>query len=125
MKELYPDVKVLAPEEEGFDAPKAISKAASILQSHPDVAAAISTTGGGPTTWGGAQKETGRKIVAVGMDYTRVNLDLVKDGQVTAVIGQPLWDEAYGAAELLDKAVRGETIPWWTKLPAPFLTKDR
>jgi ribose transport system substrate-binding protein len=121
---LYPAVKVLAPEEEGFDAPKAIAKAASILQSHPEVVAALSTTGGGPTTWAGAQREAGRKIIAVGMDYTRVNLDLVKDGAVYAMIGQPLWEESFCAAELLDKIVRGEKIPWWTKLPAPFITKD-
>ena len=124
MGELYPKVRVLEPEEEGFDAPKAIAKAASILQAHPKVVAALSTTGGGPTTWAGAQKETGRKIIAVGMDYTRVNLDLVKNGEVYAVIGQPLWEESFGAVELLDKAARGEKIPWWTKLPAPFITKE-
>lgn len=124
MKELFPDVKVLVPEEESFDASKAISKATAILQSQPDVVAALSTTGGGPTTWAGAQREAGRKIVAVGMDYTRVNLDLVKDGAVYAVIGQPLWDESFGAAELLDKILRGEKISWWTKLLAPLITKD-
>jgi ribose transport system substrate-binding protein len=124
MKEKFPEVKVLAAEEEGFDPSKSIVKAVAILQAHPEVTAALSTTGGGPTTWAGAQKETGRKIVAVGMDYTRVNLDLVKNGQVYAVIGQPLWEESFGSAELLDKAARGEKIPWWTKLPAPFITKD-
>lgn len=125
MKELYPAVKVLAPEEEGFDAPKAISKAVSILQAHPDVVAALSTTGGGATTWAGAQKEAGRKIIAVAMDYTRVNLDKVKEGQMYAVVGQPLWEESFGAAELLDKIVRGEKIAWWTKLPAPFITQEK
>jgi ribose transport system substrate-binding protein len=125
MKEFYPDVRVLKPEEEGFDAPKAISKAVSLLQANPDAVAALSTTGGGPTTWAGAQKETGRKIIAVGMDYTRVNLDLVKEGRVYAVVGQPLWEESYGTVELLDKAIRGEKIPWWTRLPAPFITKDK
>jgi ribose transport system substrate-binding protein len=124
MKEKFPEVKVLAAEEEGFDPSKSIVKAVAILQAHPEVTAALSTTGGGPTTWAGAQKETGRKIVAVGMDYTRVNMDLVKNGQVYAVIGQPLWEESFGSAELLDKAARGEKIPWWTKLPAPFITKD-
>jgi ribose transport system substrate-binding protein len=124
MKDKFPDVTVLKAEEEGFDPSKSIAKAVSILQAHPEITAALSTTGGGPTTWAGAQKETGRKIVAVGMDYTRVNLDLVKSGGVYAVIGQPLWEESFGAAELLDKAVRGEKIPWWTKLPAPFITKD-
>lgn len=124
MKEKYPEVRVLKAEEEGFDPSKSIAKAVSILQAHPEITAALSTTGGGPTTWAGAQKETGRKIVAIGMDYTRVNLDLVKNGGVYAVIGQPLWEESFGSAELLDKAVRGEKFPWWTKLPAPFITKD-
>ena len=54
-----------------------------------------------------------------------MNLDQVKNGEVYAVVGQPLWHEAYGAVELLDKTLRGEKIPWWTKLPAPFITKDK
>jgi len=118
MHELYPRVTVLPPEEESFDQPKAIALATSLLQSHPDLTAAFSTTGGGPTTWADAQRQ------AVGMDYTRLNLDLVKSGDIYAVIGQPLWEESYGAAGLLDRAIHGEKIPWWTKLPAPFITKD-
>lgn len=121
----YPQVKVLPPEEESFDQSQSIAKAVAILQAHPDVVGALSTTGGGATTWAGGQKETNRKIVVIAMDYTRVNLDLVKDGQIYAVIGQPLWDESYGAAELLDKLVKGEKVPWWTKLPAPIITKDK
>jgi len=125
MKEKYHDITALAPIEEGFDAPAAISKCISILQAHPDINAAFSTTGGGPVTWANAKRETGRNLIIVGMDYTRVNLDLVKNGEIYAVIGQPLWEESFGAAELLDKAVRKEPIPWWTKLPAPFITKDK
>jgi ribose transport system substrate-binding protein len=125
LRDQYPEVKVLNSIEEGFDIPTAMGKAVSILQAHPDLLAAFSTTGGGPVTWAKAQKETGRKIIIVGMDYTRLNLDLVKDGEVDAVVGQPLWEESFGAAELLDKAARGEKIPWWTKLPAPLITKDK
>jgi ribose transport system substrate-binding protein len=124
MKEKFPGVKVLPPEEEGFDPSKSIPKAVAILQANPDLTGVLSTTGGGPTTWAGAQKETGRKVIAIGMDYTRVNLDLVKNGQVHAVVGQPLWEEGVGAVELVDKVVRGEKIPWWTKLPAPLIKKD-
>ena len=124
MKEKYPAVKVLEPNEEGFDTPSAIAKAVSIMRGNDDLAAAFSTTGGGPVTWAGAERETGRKIIAVGMNYTRLNLDLVKSGEVYAVIGQPLWEESYGSAELLDKLIKGKTIEWWTKLPAPFITKD-
>jgi ribose transport system substrate-binding protein len=125
MKQNFPAVRVLAPIEEGFDAPLAISRASAILQGNADIAAAFSTTGGGPVTWANASKETGKKVVIVGMDYTRVNLDLVKNGEVFAVIGQPLWEESYGSAELLAKLVKGEKIPWWTKLNAPFITKDK
>lgn len=125
MKEKFSAVKVLPSQEEGFDPSKGIARAVSILQANPDVVAAVSTTGGGPTTWAAAQKEVGRKIVAVGMDYTRVNLDLVKNGEVFAIVAQPLWDESYGAAKLLDQVIHGGKIPWWTKLPAPIVTKDK
>lgn len=124
MKARHPQVKVLPPEEEGFDPAKSIAKAAAIVQAHPEVVAALSTTGGGPTTWAGAQKETGRKLVIIGMDYTRVNLDLVSSGQIHAIIAQPLWHESFGTAELLATLARGGTVPWWTKLEAPLVTKD-
>ena len=124
MKESFPNIKVLPPEEEGFDPSKSIAKAVAILQANPDVNAAFSSTGGGPTTWAGAQRETKRKLTLVGMDYTRVNLDLVKNGEIFAVVGQPLWEESLGSAELLAKCAAGEKIPWWTKLPAPWIDQD-
>jgi ribose transport system substrate-binding protein len=125
MKELFPEIKVLAPQEEGFDPPNAIAKAVAVLQANRDVVGALSTTGGGPTTWAGAQKETGRKLCAIGMDYTRVNLDLVKNGEVYATVAQPLYEEAFKAVELLDRAVRGEKVPYENRLPAPLITKDK
>jgi ribose transport system substrate-binding protein len=123
MAQECPSLKVLKPEEEGFDPPKAIAKAVAIMQANPDIVAAMSTTGGGPTTWAGAQKETGQKIVAIAMDYTRQNLDLVKDGEMYAVVGQPLWDESFGAADLLLKMHNGEKVDYWTKQDAPVITK--
>jgi ribose transport system substrate-binding protein len=125
LKQHYPGIKVLAPIEEGFDAPAAIAKAAALIQGNPDLTGAFSSTGNGPITWAGAQKETGRKLRIVSMNYTRANLDLVKSGQVFGLIAQPLYEQSVVAAELLDKAVRKEKIPWWTKLPAPFLTQDK
>lgn len=124
MKEKFPTVKVLDPLEEGFDTAAAVAKAVSLIRGNGDLVAAFSTSGGGPLTWASAQRDAGRKLVVVGMDYTRVNLDLVKSGEVFAIVGQPLWEESTGSAELLDKLVKGQTIPWWTKLPAPFITQD-
>lgn len=124
MNEVCPNVTILPAEEEGFDPPKAIAKAVAIMQAHPDLIGALSTTGGGPTTWAGAQKETGKQIKAIGMDYTRVNLDLVKNGEVFAVVGQPLFEESKLAAELLKKMAAGEKVDYWTKLTAPTITID-
>ena len=94
------------------------------MQTHPDLIGALSTTGGGPTTWAGAQKEVGKKIVAIGMDYTQVNLDLVKAGQVYATVGQPLYDESKGCADLLYQMANGKTVPYWTVLDAPVITAE-
>ena len=117
MSAKYPRVKVLVSQEEGFEPTQAIPKAVSILQGNPNIVAAVSTTGGGAQTWSGAAHQTSRKVVIVAMDYTRVNLDLVKGGEVYAIIAQPLWDEAFGAADLLTKAARHEKLPWWTSCP--------
>ncbi|MCB0200741.1 MAG: substrate-binding domain-containing protein, partial [Anaerolineae bacterium] len=119
-----PEFTVLPPELEGPEPTQAIAVATSIIQANPDLVAALSTTGGGPTTWAGAQKETGKKIVAVGMDATRVNLDLVTDGEVWGLVAQPLYEETFGSAELLYKMANGEEVPYWTVLDAPLVTKD-
>jgi ribose transport system substrate-binding protein len=119
-----PDITVLAPQLEGPEPTQAIAAAVAIMQANPDLIGALSTTGGGPSTWAGAQKETGKQIVAIGMDYTQVNLDLVKDGQVYGIVAQPLYEESFGSAELLGKMAAGEEVPYWTVLDAPLVTAD-
>ena len=122
MNKYCPEITVLEPQLEGPEPTQAIAVAVSIMQANPDLIGALSTTGGGPSTWAGAQKETGKQIVAVGMDYTQVNLDLVKDGQIFGIVAQPLYDETEGAAELLAKMAAGEEVPYWTVLEAPLVT---
>ena len=122
MKQYCPDLNVLPVQLEGADPTQAIAVGVSIMQANPDIVAALSTTGGGPTTWAGAQKETGKKIVAVGMDYTRVNLDLVKAGQVWGIVAQPLYNENWGAAKLLGMLANRMTVPYNTVLSAPLVT---
>jgi ribose transport system substrate-binding protein len=124
MKAKYPNVKVLKPQVEGFDAPAAKAKAVSILQSDKTINAAFSTTGGGPVTWAGAQQSSGRKLTIIGMDYVQQNLDLVKSGQVYAVVGQPLFQEGAKTADLLAKLATGGTVSYENPLPAEIITKD-
>ncbi|MCW2951744.1 MAG: ABC-type sugar transport system periplasmic component-like protein [Conexibacter sp.] len=123
MKAQYPNVKVLKPQEEGFDAPAAKAKAVSILQSDPSINAAFSTTGGGPVTWAGAQQQSGKRLTIIGMDYVRQNLDLVSSGQVFAVVGQPLFQEGARTADLLDELASGKTVSYENPLPAAIITR--
>lgn len=120
-----PDVEVLKPQEEGFDVPAAKAKAVSILQANPDTVAAFSTTGGGPVTWAGAADQAGKRLTIIGMDYVRQNLDLVKDGRVFAVVGQPLFEEGAKTADLLDQLVAGDTVSYDNPLPATIITRDQ
>jgi ribose transport system substrate-binding protein len=124
MAQYCPGLTVLPAELEGPEPTGAIAVATSIMQANPDLVAALSTTGGGPTTWAGAQKETGKQLLAVGMDATRVNLDLVKNGEIWGLVAQPLYEETKQAADLLYKMVNGEEVPYWTVLDAPLVTVD-
>lgn len=124
MKESYPDVKVLDTIEEGFDTPTAIDRATAIMQANPDIAGAFSTTGAGPSTWAGAQENTGKSICVIAMDYSRVNLDLVKEGKIYAVVAQPLYQEFAQCAEMLDTLLRGGTVEYNNLLEAPLVTTE-
>lgn len=125
MKANFPDVKVLKAAEEGFDTPTAIQRATAIIQANPDITGAFSTTGAGPSTWAGAQKNTGKKICAIAMDYSRVNLDLVKNGEMYAIVAQPLYQEFAKCAELLDTLLRGGKVPFDNIMDAPIVTADK
>lgn len=127
MNSLYPEITVLEPEMEGFETSAGIAKASAILQAHPEINAAFGTTGGSPTTWAKAAEQAGYKpgdLIIVGMDYTRANLDLVKSGWVTALVGQPLYEETYKALEILVAHNKGEKVEYANPFPAPIITID-
>jgi len=121
----YKDIELLPAEEEGYDPAIAIEKATAIMQKYPKLVAGISTTGGGPSTWAGAQDATGRKLVAVGMDTTEVNLDLLTSDKVFGLIYQGITEEFYDAVKLADKALRGMEVGPIYYSKVDFVTKDK
>lgn len=123
MNTKYPGVTVLAPQVEGFDPPTAISKAVSIIQANPTIVGAFSTTGGGPTTWSGAEDQTGHKLTVIGMDYTRPNLDDIKAGKVYAVVGQPIYQEHQMAVDTIRDVICGKSVPFAVHPPSPIITQ--
>ena len=119
----FPKIKVYAPVEEGFDPPKAIAKAVAILLAHPDVKAAVSTTGAGPVTWAGAADQTGRTVFAIGPDATRPNLDAVRDGKIYAIAAQPGYEEHQMAVDMVAQKICGKNPKNFANdLPAPIVT---
>jgi ribose transport system substrate-binding protein len=124
IKANYPNMKVLAPMEEGFDPAVAESRIVALLQANTDVVAGFGTTGGSPITWAAAKRATGRKnVVVIGMDYSRQNLDLVKSGEIYGIVAQPLYEEHALAVDLLDKILRGEKVSFANPMQAPIVTK--
>jgi ribose transport system substrate-binding protein len=119
----FPDIKVLKPQEEGFDAPKAIAKAVAIIQGNPDLIGVYGTTGGSAATWSQAKEQTKNSdLLVIGMDYTQENLDLIRTDKIFGVIAQPLFDETKTCMDLLDKILRGEKVPYRTNLDSPVVT---
>lgn len=127
LHETCPTVNILKPQIETTDPAKAIAVTSAIIQGNQDISGAFSTTGGGATAWSKSAKETGNekgKIVIIGMDASRENLDLLVSGDVYALVAQPLYAEMYQAVTLLLEIKMGMPIPYENVLPAPLITKN-
>jgi len=122
MGQHFPNIKVLPPQLEGFEATAAKAKAISLLQGNPDIRGVLSTTGNGAQTWAGAARTTGRKLIIIGMDYMRANLDLVRSGEVYGLVAQPLYEEGAKTAELAVALSEGRAVPYHNPLPAKIIT---
>lgn len=103
LAEKFPGIKVVAHDQDSTENVKATQKAIDMIQSHPNLNAVFSSTGGGALSWSKAMEETGKqgKIIVISMDVTRENLDLVKSGKIYAVIAQGIYDEGYKGVKLV------------------------
>ena len=120
-------ITILDTELEGGEMDSATSINLAIIQAHPDLIGAFGLTGNSPLSWSGAATKAGKadgEIAIIGMDATEGNLDALEQGKVTAIVAQPLYEEAYKTMEYLDKIFRGEEVPAWTDLVAPIVTVD-
>ena len=118
----FPAIELLEPQLEGFEPSAAKAKAIAILQGNPAVTGAFSTTGNGAETWAGAKRTAHRDIKIISMDYTRQNLDLVKGGDVYAIVAQPLYEEGAAVADIGAQLARGEPVALRNILPARIVT---
>lgn len=120
-------IKLLDTVLEGAVVDEATAINLSIIQANSDILGAFGTTGNSPITWSGAAEKAGYadgELVLVGMDATEGNLDALEAGKVTALVAQPLYEEAQKTMEYLDTIFRGGEVPMWTDLVAPVVTVD-
>jgi len=120
----YPDLTTLEPQAVGGDPTKAIAQQTSIAQANSDLVGAFDTSGNGPLTWSTTQRDTGTAIVIISMDYTKANLDLVADGEVYAIVAQPLYEEHYLSSMALAEALCGDPLEYDNPLEAPIVRAD-
>ncbi len=124
IRDNYPDIKVLDPIEEGFDMAVAESRITSLIQANPDISAGFGTTGNSPITWSNACNNIGRDdILIIGMDYSRQNVDLVKNGKVFGIVAQPLFEIFQECAVILDAYIKGKPYQYENLLPSPVVLK--
>jgi len=112
---------------EGPEVVEATNKVTAVINSADDIVAGFGTTGGSPQSWSAAMENTGKTdLVVIGMDYTELNINLVKEGKITAVVGQPLYTEAQESAQSLYNIFNGEDYTvspekWFLELDAPLI----
>lgn len=115
---------------EGVEVVEATNKVSAVIQSNPDIVGGFGTTGASAQSWAAAMTNTGKTdLVVVGVDYVELNLNLVEEGAISAVVAQPLYDEAKISAETLDALFNGEDFSgseedWRVTLEAPLATTD-
>ena len=127
MAKVCPSVVLLDTQLETTDPAQAIAVTSSIIKANPDLTGAFSTTGGGATAWATSAKENGLavgKLVIIGMDASQQNLDLVKSGEVYALVGQPEFQEMYESVVLLLDHRMGLVVPYANTLPSPLIFKN-
>jgi ribose transport system substrate-binding protein len=121
------NIRILPVQLEGGVVDQATAVNLAIIQANRDIIGAFGTTGNSPITWADAATKAGKRdgeMVIIGMDATEGNLNYLEQGKVTAIVAQPLYEESYKTMQYLDTLLRGGTVPYWTDLDAPIVTKD-
>jgi len=120
----FPALSTLEPQAVGGDPTGSIAQQTALTQANPDLVGAFDTSGNGPLTWSTTQRDTGKELVIISMDYTKANLDLVDSGEVFAIVAQPLYEEHYLGSMALAEALCGDELKYDNALAAPIATAD-
>ncbi len=111
---------------EGFSEEEAYSRCTDYIKNTPGLVAVFGSTGFSPQCWDVAVENTGRTdLVIVGMDYSQLNLDVMRKGNISGLICQPFIPEAQESAQALHDLFNGEVFNdteenWFKEMEAPI-----
>ncbi len=133
IKEKYPNIQIVAVEYGGGDHLRSADIAKAIITAHPDLKGFFGANEGSAVGIVLAVRELRMqgKIVVVGYDAGKHQLDAIREGLMAGAITQNPVGMGYKAVEAAIKAIRGEKLPkfidsgfyWYdkTNIDAPIL----
>jgi ribose transport system substrate-binding protein len=126
----YKDIKVLDVQYIGADASKAASITASVIAANPDLAAIYTTMDAGAEGAVNAVRAAGKqgKIRIVGFDATLHQVELLKGGELDALVAQNTGEIGTKMVEMMVKVLQEgrqkAALPQEVFTPVKFLTRD-
>jgi ribose transport system substrate-binding protein len=111
IKEKYPDIEIVSVQYGAGDQLQSTEITKSILTANPDIKGIFGTNEGSAIGVGNGVKETGAKIVVIGFDSGKAQLDYVRDGTIAGAITQNPVGIGYETVSAAVKALKGETLP--------------
>jgi ABC-type sugar transport system substrate-binding protein len=128
----YPDIKVVAAQDGGFDTGKANSLMTDILQAHSDVSAVFAANDAMAVGVESAIKSQGRfvpvgkpgHIYVIGVDGSKPSIDAIRAGVQDASISQNPIKMAEKAVATVQELAKGGKVPTVVHWPAQLITRE-
>ncbi|AYO32208.1 BMP family ABC transporter substrate-binding protein [Biomaibacter acetigenes] len=113
IKEKYPDIKIVDIQYGGGDQLKSTDLAKAIIQAHPNLKGFFGANEGSIIGVLNGVKEMNKegKIVVIGYDSGKQQIDAIKSGVEAGAITQDPIGIGYKAVEAAVKAIKGEQLP--------------
>jgi len=111
IKAKYPNIEIVSVQYGAGDQLQSTEITKSILTANPDLKGIFGTNEGSAIGVGNGVKETGAKIVVIGFDSGKAQLDYIRDGTIAGAITQNPVGIGYQTVQSAVKALKGETLP--------------
>jgi ribose transport system substrate-binding protein len=110
IKDKHPKIEIVAIEYGDGDHLKSAEITKALLLAHPDLKGIFGTNEGAAIGVAIGKKESGSKIVVVGYDSGKAQIDAIKDGTIAGAITQNPVGIGFKTVEAAVKAIKGEKV---------------